>query len=103
MDLLERELEKAVISFLVMHGIFVFKPSKMTATKRAMRDADRGAPDIWVVHKGRAIALELKTKKGKLSDDQISWRVRFESAEGLYYVVRSLSDAANVLKAIQLI
>jgi hypothetical protein len=52
-----------------------------------------GAADIvGETQHGRALAIEVKTGTGRLSEDQNKWRLAFESRGGLYIECRSLDD-----------
>lgn len=56
-----------------------------------------GIPDIIICYKGRFIALEVKTEKGKttaLQDFNIN---KINKSGGTAVVVRSLEDAKNVI------
>ncbi len=61
---------------------------------RAMGEyALKGVADILAVDKtGRLIAIEVKTKTGRLSPDQFFFADRLTSRGGEYHVVRSLAD-----------
>ena len=59
-----------------------------------------GRPDIEVVIYGRYVGLEVKTKKGKLRPEQITFKESIEKVGGIYFVVRSLDDA---IKAIEMV
>jgi hypothetical protein len=51
-----------------------------------------GAPDIFCVHKGRCIGIEVKDVKGKQNPNQIIFDENFTNAGGIYIVARSLDD-----------
>jgi hypothetical protein len=58
----------------------------------------KGAPDLLILHKGRAYCMEVKSEKGGQTKEQ--WR--FEMAATYvgvpYAVVKSVSDAVDMLK-----
>lgn len=56
-----------------------------------------GEGDIAVVHQGRAIELEVKTRTGRQSDQQKHYQAAFERAGGKYVVVRSVGEAINAV------
>jgi hypothetical protein len=58
-----------------------------------------GAPDLFVVHEGRFLGLEVKTEKGRLQDSQRSAADDITGAGGAYSVVRSIDDVCAVLSA----
>jgi hypothetical protein len=60
---------------------------------RAMpKHAMRGVPDIIVVKDGKFIGIEVKTKDGRLSADQIAFGRRCEEDGATYIVARSIDD-----------
>lgn len=67
-------------------------------TGRLVRFGTPGAPDIRGTYKGRSIAIEVKTKSGKLSKEQKRWRDSFVAAGGVHIVGR---DAPSVLAALE--
>ena len=54
--------------------------------------AKKGFPDILIIWKGRAIFIELKTKKGRVSDAQKACHAQLILAGGLVTVCRSLKE-----------
>lgn len=58
-----------------------------------------GVADFIIIWKGRAMAIELKARKGRLSKAQQHWGGAFTLAGGLYAVARSLDDVAAFLDA----
>lgn len=56
-----------------------------------------GAADIvGETSKGRALAVEVKTGSGKLSDEQKKWRDAFASRGGLYIEARCIDDVNGI-------
>ncbi len=56
-----------------------------------------GLPDICAVYKGRMIALEIKSPRGKTSPQQDEFIRRINEAGGLALVIRSLDDVIDGL------
>ena len=56
-----------------------------------------GIPDIIVCYRGRFVAFEVKTEKGKLTVLQAITIKRIQNAGGIAAVVRSVEDAKAVL------
>jgi hypothetical protein len=75
------------------------KRAKATAGKLKAEGLQPGAPDLLILWKGRAIGLELKTGKGRLSSEQLAFSMRWTTAGGLYAVARSLEEVADLLDA----
>lgn len=55
-----------------------------------------GLPDIMVLHERGFIGLEVKTKKGKPSADQLLMQKRFRALGHEYHIVRSVEDVAQL-------
>lgn len=60
------------------------------------RWSHQGMSDLWLLHEGTFIAIEVKSKKGKASADQKLYETRVRSNGGEYYVVRSIDDVKNL-------
>lgn len=57
----------------------------------------KGLPDIFVLKKGKIYGIEVKTKKGKLSEGQEEFLSAFKQRGGIPIVARSLEDVMNCL------
>ena len=58
-----------------------------------------GIPDLLICHRGRFIALEVKTERGKVSEQQ-EWQLkRIDKAGGIARVVRSVDEALDALRS----
>lgn len=58
----------------------------------------RGMPDlIGILPDGRFLAIEVKTAKGKVSDEQFKVIDEINQAGGLAFVARSLDDVKGML------
>lgn len=58
-----------------------------------------GVSDLILLHDGQAYALELKTEKGRATEVQDEFLVRFTAAGGIGYVARGLDAAIRSLEA----
>jgi len=63
--------------------------------RRYFRAGTPGSADILGVYKGRAVAFEVKTATGKVSQSQKQFEQAFTNAGGVYRVVRSLNDVID--------
>ena len=113
-DYKETEIERMVLDFLSYKRLFVWKnPSagffdtkKKIFRRHSSPFAINGTPDVFAMKRRKdgsalVIAIEVKTRLGRLSDAQIEFRKQYEAKGGLYFVVRSLEDAEAVYMAIQ--
>ena len=60
----------------------------------------KGVSDIYVLHKGKSIWIEVKSHKGRLSDNQKEWLNDVNAAGGIGIVARSIDDVAIVFKTL---
>ena len=105
----EHQLQAAVAEFLGFalpphEAVFCSIPNggkraKATAGKLKAEGLQAGAPDLLILWRGRAIGLELKTGKGRLSAPQMAFSMRWTTAGGVYAVARSLEEVAALLDA----
>lgn len=71
--------------------------------KRVVRATSiEGIADIMGLYRGRAVAIETKTKTGKQLESQKRFQKNFESAGGKYIIARSVDDAVAALSALAL-
>ena len=57
-----------------------------------------GIPDIIVCYKGKFLAFEVKTEKGKLSKLQEMTIAKIRKANGMAFKVTSLEEVKEILK-----
>lgn len=55
-----------------------------------------GLSDLVAVKNGRIIHIELKTRSGKQSDNQIKFQTDLEAAGGEYLVARGIEDVEHL-------
>ena len=60
-----------------------------------------GIPDIICCYKGRFLAFEVKTQKGRTTALQEVNIRKINEADGIAVVVRSLDDVKNVMKEME--
>ncbi len=58
----------------------------------------KGFPDILVLIQGKCIGLEIKTDKGRQSEEQKIIQKQFEQHGSKYYVVRNIEDVKKALE-----
>lgn len=66
---------------------------------RYIRFGSPGSPDIVACVKGRFWAIETKRPGGRLSDAQKAVCAAIEKAEGIYLVIRNVSELNTALNA----
>ncbi len=103
----ETVIQRAILDWLIWHRIFAWREARIPTPIRrgnqivGLRRADPhtlGIPDILACVRGRMIGIEVKTKIGKQSLEQIAWQDRIEKAGGLYLLARSVNDVEDFFK-----
>ena len=89
-DQSEKDLTKAIRYLLKSQGIWHYKVLGGFGTVK-------GIPDIIGCFGGRLIAIEVKTKRGKLSPEQEIHIDRINKAGGLAFVARDLDTVIEML------
>ena len=99
LELTENQIQNQVLSWLKMHEIFAFivrsvgtYDAKIKGFRAAGPWFRKGCPDILICYKGKFVGLEIKTKKGVLSEHQESFHKDIWDNGGYVYVVRDAGD-----------
>jgi hypothetical protein len=99
----ESELVKGILNALEIKPDCYFWRNNTGAFfvgKRMIRFGLKGSADILgILRGGRLCAIEVKTEKGKLSDDQIRFGLLISDYGGLYLVARTVADAIRAVEA----
>lgn len=97
----EQRIKNEILSFLshLPGGFFwpvdstgIYDPVKGVFRRKNSIFHIRGVSDIIGIKNGRPIAIEVKSKRGVVSDYQKEFLRRFNEAGGLGFVARSLDD-----------
>lgn len=96
--MLEKQILKSILDYLEIKKIFHWRQNTgaLKVQGRFIRFGEVGSPDIFIVRRGQIIGLEVKTDKGTQSDFQKEWQTNFESAGGIYHLVRSIDDVVGL-------
>ena len=89
----EIELQKQIYNLLVQYGVNWIGYQN----PRKKSQLPPGTPDFVFCYKRISIAIEVKTKTGKLSDDQKKMIPLMEKDGWLVHVVRSLAEVKSIL------
>lgn len=102
----EHDIQKQILDWLKIQGIFHWRnntgssgPMFHNGKRRFVRFGVAGAPDIFVVHKGNIIGIEVKAVGKKASPDQMSFGLELVRAGGLYTIASSIEDVMEVLES----
>lgn len=94
----EAEIRKEICQYLTARGVFFWLDYQPTTTViRGVGNRRRGVADIHGIFKGRPLAIEVKTKKGKLSPEQTLFLEKFSARGGIAFVAMSWQDVDMVL------
>ncbi len=90
--------EKAITNKILKHlkslpGCFAFK-------EHGGLYGTSGIPDIIVCYKGKFVAFEVKTEKGKLSKLQEITIEKIRNAKGMAFKVTNLEEVEEILKGV---
>ncbi len=93
----ESEIQKQIIDYCNAAGALVFR---MNAGGRGhnIKKPPKGTPDVLVIFNRVALWIEVKTKKGIISDDQKKMHMRLTGLGQHIIVARSLDDVIDKLK-----
>jgi hypothetical protein len=98
----EREIARTILKHLRSHGVLCFRHEPHTYNHQlGMHISNpydmKGVADIiCVLPEGKVAFVEVKTKTGKQSADQVLFKKRVESLGALYIVARSVEDVDNL-------
>lgn len=99
----EAELQSAVIELARLLGYRVahFRPALTAKGYRTPVEADgKGFPDLVLAKPGRLLFVELKSAKGKLSEEQEAWRCALGIAGAFYYVFQPVDWTRGVVERV---
>ena len=93
--MLEKDITNKILKYLkVLDKCYCFK-------EHGGSYGSTGIPDIICCYKGRFLAFEVKTQKGRTTALQEVNIRKINEAEGIAVVVRSVDDVKNVMKEME--
>jgi penicillin-binding protein-related factor A (putative recombinase) len=102
----EKEIEKQILDWLETHShcmawkndtVGIFDPVKKIYRKPPKKGKRKGVSDILGIWNGKPLAIEVKSKTGRLRPDQKEFLAEFEQKGGIAFMARSLDDAIRHL------
>jgi penicillin-binding protein-related factor A (putative recombinase) len=101
----EKQIENSILSYLKMRNLFfwknesvgVYDVKKGIYRRKTSRHRKVGVADIIGVIKGRAVFIEVKSAKGKLSPSQVQFLDEAKQNGAITIVARSIEDVEHVL------
>lgn len=102
----EEQIENQILLFLESKRIFAWKnptsgyfdTRRRVFRKHKSRFAINGVTDIIGIHNGKAFFIEVKAKKGIVSDDQERFIDNIQKGGAIAFVARSVEDVYRCLK-----
>ena len=86
----ESALKRACRDFMRVHGVWTFPLT-------AGMGSHPGAPDRIGIYQGKPLAIEFKSRLGRLTAYQAQFKTDWESRGGLHITCRSVEDLAQGL------
>jgi len=77
------------------HGEIVAEFRRLGCAVESLAGMGKGVPDLLVCMHGRNELVEVKTEKGKLTEDQVKWFAKWPAP---VHVVRSTEDVAQLVR-----
>lgn len=104
----EREIQNSILSYLKLKGIFCWPVNSVglfDPTKKIFRTPGKhflkGVSDILGCLKGgRILAIEVKTKQGRPTPEQLAFIDLVNQMGGIAFIARSIDDVEVKLKEI---
>lgn len=100
----EGRIENMILHWLKSKRIFHFKVKSVGTfdpIKKVYRTTSplyrKGVSDIIAIYNGKPVAIEVKSKTGRLTDDQKEFQYDFCQAGGVAFVARSVEDVEERL------
>lgn len=103
----EKNIENSILHWLNMSGIFawkvqtvgVFDPVKKIYRRSNNRYHIRGISDvIGILPDGKLLAIEVKSKTGKASPEQLEFIEKIKKSGGVAFVARSLDEVIETVR-----
>lgn len=96
----EKQIENSILSYLKARGVFCWKnettgiwdPKRKVFRKKRSVHRMVGVADILGIYKGRFLAIEVKSAKGRLTKDQKRFGEMVIEQGGIFLVARSIDD-----------
>lgn len=108
----EGAIKSAIMEYLFMlkhcmvwvnASVGIYDPVRKTFRKNNSKYQRNGVPDILGIYRGVPLAIEVKTKSGKVSKDQHKFLDEFQAHGGLAFVARSVDEVVLQLKSFDLV
>ena len=92
----ESNLVSTILEWLKLHKFFAFRNNNIAVRGRTFRGL-KGISDIIVILQNLTCWIEVKSQKGKQSEDQKKFQENVEKRGHIYILARSLEDVIKKL------
>lgn len=108
MDIPEKVIQRRILTFLKEIGIYawhnkttgIFDPKKKIFRRPVTSFEQKGIADILgILPDGRFLAIEVKSKTGRLSPDQREFIRQIQANNGIAFISRSVTQTFDQLKS----
>lgn len=104
----EKEIENEILAYLWSVRIFAWKnqsigvydPKRQIFRKSRNPFHIKGVSDIIGVYRGKMLAIEVKSKKGRISPEQVDFLKKVINSGSIAFVARSVEDVKRELEKI---
>lgn len=101
----EQQIKNSILAWLKINGIFawpidsvgIYDQERKCYRRKHSIHHIKGVSDILGIYKRRALAIEVKSEKGRLSDEQKEFLRRVDEEGGIAIVARSVEDVERQL------
>lgn len=95
---LERDLQRAIAEFLVLHGWLTFSFAASGTHGRLHGAVPTGWPDLLAIKKSEYLHIEVKMLGRDLTPSQEDMRVRLRKHGAKVFVTHSVEETRNILR-----
>lgn len=102
-ELKESRIRDQIFEYLQKSGTFSWRDYQPTTRyQRGVGTKRKGVADILGIYRGKPLAIEVKTARGKVSHEQTMWLRAFSQHGGIAIVARSIEDVILELKKLDI-
>lgn len=101
----ESEIKRDIVHFLKLNGVLcwtnistgIYDPKRKIFRKMNGYGMRKGVADILGIYKGKFLAIEVKSKRGVPTEEQLAFLEDVNRHNGIGFVARSLTDVSERL------
>jgi hypothetical protein len=98
--MLEKELQQQIKDYLnFMEVCFIENKQEFSRNRKSCK-ANKGLPDLQIIHNGRSMFLELKSvgTSSKTYEEQVQWRHKLSKAGCKSHIAYGYDDSVRYIK-----